>query len=144
MLTSSHPLTSQLRTIFTNISAITAYSYFSTKTYIVGTHLKCLRCLMSKQPMCLWRNKKNINPFRCTLTILWANSAIDKVNDIFPRKQDLTLHANCLHKTGFDIASKLSPLETICMQCQILFSGKNKKNISNCRPMKILPRVLRV
>ena len=29
---------------------------------------------------------------------------------------------------------KISPichLETICMKCQILFSGKNKKNISN-------------
>ena len=33
-------------------------------------------------------------------------------------------------KTGFDIVSKLSPLETICMKCQILFSGKNQKNIS--------------
>ena len=32
-------------------------------------------------------------------------------------------------KTGFDITCKLSPMETICMQCQNLFSGKNKKNI---------------
>ena len=31
------------------------------------------------------------------------------------------------HKTGFDISCKLSPLETICMKCQILFSGKIKK-----------------
>ena len=30
------------------------------------------------------------------------------------------------------------------MKCQILFSGKNKKNISNCRLLKFLPRVLRV
>ena len=30
------------------------------------------------------------------------------------------------------------------MKCHILFSGKNKKNISNCRLLKILPRVLRV
>ena len=30
------------------------------------------------------------------------------------------------------------------MKCHILFSGKNKKNISNCRRLKILPRVLRV
>ena len=28
------------------------------------------------------------------------------------------------------------------MKCQILFSGKNKKNISKCRLLKILPRVL--
>ena len=34
--------------------------------------------------------------------------------------------------------------ETICMKCQILFSGKNKKNISKCRLLKILPRVLSV
>ena len=27
-------------------------------------------------------------------------------------------------KMGFDISCKLSPLETICMKCQILFSGK--------------------
>ena len=27
-------------------------------------------------------------------------------------------------KTGCDITCKLSPLETICMKCQILFSGK--------------------
>ena len=29
----------------------------------------------------------------------------------------------------FDISCKLSPKETICMKCKILFSGKNKKNI---------------
>ena len=30
------------------------------------------------------------------------------------------------------------------MKCQILFSGKNKKNISKCRLLKILPRVLNI
>ena len=30
------------------------------------------------------------------------------------------------------------------MKYQILFSGKNKKNISKCRLLKILPRVLSV
>ena len=44
-------------------------------------------------------------------------------------------------KTAFDISRILSPMETICMKCQILFSGKNKKNISVCRLLKILPRV---
>ena len=33
-------------------------------------------------------------------------------------------------KTGFEISCKLSPLETICMNCQILFPQKNKKNIN--------------
>ena len=27
-------------------------------------------------------------------------------------------------KTGFDISCKVSPLETICMKCQNLFSGE--------------------
>ena len=30
------------------------------------------------------------------------------------------------------------------MKCQILFSRKNMKNISKCRLLKILPRVLSV
>ena len=33
-------------------------------------------------------------------------------------------------ETGVDISCKLSPMETICMKCQILFSWKNKKNIN--------------
>ena len=30
------------------------------------------------------------------------------------------------------------------MKCQNLFSGKNKKNVSTCHLLKILPRVLSV
>ena len=45
-------------------------------------------------------------------------------------------------KTGFDISCQLSPKETFGMNCQILFSGKNKKNISKCCQLMILPRVL--
>ena len=30
------------------------------------------------------------------------------------------------------MSKKLSPMETICMKCQILFSLKNKKTISVC------------
>ena len=40
---------------------------------------------------------------------------------------------------GFDISCKLSPMETICMKCQVPFSGKNKKNISKCCLLKIIP-----
>ena len=49
-------------------------------------------------------------------------------------------------KTGFDISCKFSPLKTVCMKCQNVFSGKNKKNIAIkiCHLLKILPRVLRV
>ena len=34
------------------------------------------------------------------------------------------------YKIGFDNSCKLSPKETICMKCQILFYRKNKKNIN--------------
>ena len=44
-------------------------------------------------------------------------------------------------KTGFDISCKLSPLETICMKCQILFSGKNKNNMLSA---DFLPRMLSI
>ena len=54
-----------------------------------------------------------------TFIILWAHSADDKLMDFSYFSQ----------KTGSDLSCKLSPLETICMQCQNLFSGKNKKNI---------------
>ena len=47
--------------------------------------------------------------------------------------------SNFSQKVGFNVSCKLSP-----MKCQIPFSGKNKKNISKCHLLKILPRVLRV
>ena len=59
-------------------------------------------------------------------TVLWAISADDK-HDIFPY---------FFQKTGFGSSCKLSPLETICMKCQNMFSGKK------CRLLKFLPSVL--
>ena len=32
--------------------------------------------------------------------------------------------------------------EAICMKCERLFSGKNKKNISKCRLLNFLPKML--
>ena len=61
---------------------------------------------------------KYVSTYTLTSTTLWTFSADDKLM----------------------IFSK----ETICMKCQILFSGKNKKNISKWCLLKILPRVLRV
>ena len=46
-------------------------------------------------------------------------------------------------QTGFDISCKLSK-ETICMMCRILFSGKNKKNITNLSPAEFAQRVVKV
>ena len=40
------------------------------------------------------------------------------------------------------MSCKLSPVETICIACQILFTGKYKKTISICRLLGILPDTL--
>ena len=42
------------------------------------------------------------------------------------------------------MSCKLSTLETICMKCQNMLSGKNKKKILTYCLLKILPRVLSV
>ena len=42
-------------------------------------------------------------------------------------------------ETGYDISFK-----TVCTKCQILFSGKNKKNISICHLLKVLPGMIMV
>ena len=47
-------------------------------------------------------------------------------------------------KTGFDISCKLSPMETICIKCQIQFFGKNKKNIINLLSAECDHRVVKV
>ena len=47
-----------------------------------------------------------------------ANSADDKLIKFFLFSKQI----------GSDTSCKLSPKETICMKCQILFSRKNKKN----------------
>ena len=62
----------------------------------------------------------------------------------FNRQQICDIFLFLYQKAGFDISCKLSPLETICMKCQILFSEKSKKNISICPRLKILPWVLSV
>ena len=46
--------------------------------------------------------------------------------------------------TGYDSSCKLSPKETICMKCKILFSGKNKKNIINLLSAENAQRVVKV
>ena len=71
-----------------------------------------------------------LNPYH---SLGWfSRQQIDNIFLIFPIK------------TEFDISCKLPPLETFCLKCQILFSGKNEKNISKCHLLKILTRVLSV
>ena len=57
----------------------------------------------TQNKMFLRRNKNNIDPQLCgilTLNTLWANSADKKLMIyflIFPRKQNMSFHANCLN-----------------------------------------------
>ena len=48
---------------------------------------------------------------------------------------DLTLHAISL---GDNLHEVSNPIFTISMKCQILFSRKNKKNISKCHVLEFL------
>ena len=64
------------------------------------------------------------------LSTLWPKSADNK---------SMIFLSNFSKKTGSDISCKSSPSETICMKCQLLFSGKNKKTISKYCLLKFYP-----
>ena len=51
----------------------------------------------------------------------------------FTQKTGLTIHVNCLHL-----------LETICMKCQILFSGKNKKKYHQFVITELTKRMVKI
>ena len=96
------------------------------------------------------RNKQEIRKFvslggngeeysKCTQSLyrlaFWVKFSADdilKYFSFFPQK------------TGFDISCKLSPLETICMECQILFPWKNKKNVNNLSSAELAKCVVKV
>ena len=62
----------------------------------------------------------------------------------FSRRQIDDISIIFSQETGLDISCKLCPLDTICMKCQILCPGKMRKNVSVCRLLKILPRMLSI
>ena len=66
---------------------------------------------------------------KLTVTTFWANSANDKFKIFF-----LFLRENRFWHF----------METICLKCQNLFSGKTKKNIWKCHLLNFLPRLLSV
>ena len=67
--------------------------------------------------------------------ILISHLMLSTVGKIFSR-QHFEIFYNSSQETGFNISCKLPPLETICMKCQILFSGKKKKNAINLSSAK--------
>ena len=73
-----------------------------------------------------------IYPFN---TALWVKFSADDIWNIF---------SYFYQKTCFDISCKLSPMETICMKWQILFSGKNKKKIIKVSSAEFAHTVLKV
>ena len=92
-----------------------------------------MTCNLSSKSLLL-TNKCNVRgrlwlleEFDLTLTTLWTNLAGDKLMIFF-----------LFFPGNRDISCKL----TVCMNCQNLFSGKTKKNISIRHLLKILPRVL--
>ena len=97
-----------------------------------------------------WNNKKDqVQTGSLTFTTLWAFSADDKMMLFFLFfPENRIWHFMQIVSLGDNLHEMSNPVfwekETICMKCQILFSGKNKKNISKCRLLKILPRVLSV
>ena len=47
-------------------------------------------------------------------------------------------------KTGIDISCNLSPKESICMNCQNLFSRKNQKSMVSLSPAELTQSVVKV
>ena len=69
-----------------------------------------------------------------TFTTLWGNSAVDI----------LVIFSYFSQKTGFDISYKfiIVSIEDDLHEMLTPVLGKNKKNISKCHLLKLLPKVL--
>ena len=70
--------------------------------------------------------------FHYGLIGLWVNFSADDILKYFSQKTD------------FDISCKLSPVETICRKCQILFFRKDKKNITDLSSLELTQRLVKV
>ena len=56
---------------------------------------------------------------------------LSTLGEIFSRRHTEIFFSDFFQKTGIDISCNLFPMEKIYMKCQIMFSRKNKKNITN-------------
>ena len=74
--------------------------------------------------------------------ILIACLALSTLGKIFSR-QHTKIFFLFSQKSGFNISCKLSPLETVCLKYQILFSVKNKKNVTNLSSAELAQRVIK-
>ena len=72
----------------------------------------------------------NVSSSSCNSNSIYTLT-LSTLGKIFSWRHFEIYFSNFSQQTGFDISCKLSPKETICIKCQILFSGKNKKNFIN-------------
>ena len=122
------------------LSVLKRYIYFI--PFIVR-----VKMLQSKNPLNYFHFAVFYSRYNKRLRNLWIRK-IYPFQELFKGKLQQTedkLVIFFIFLRKLDLKScKLSPFEAICMKCQILFPGKNKKNISNCHMLKILPRVLNI
>ena len=71
---------------------------------------------------------------------LYLKLTLSTLDKIYNRRQFETF-PYLSKKTECDISYKL---ETICMKCHILFSGKSKKNVINLLSAELAKRVVKV
>ena len=90
------------------------------------------------------KKKKKIKMSSATVTVVISTLINTALWVKFSADDILKYFSYFPQKTGYDISCKLSPKETICMKCQILFSEKNKKNIINLSSAKNAQRVVKV
>ena len=102
------------------INSLQQYKLYVTETTEMNfscIHRKNIRNMISLSLFLVISNSVSFNP---DCLACWVNTLADYV---------LKYYSYSSQKIGFDIACKLFPLETICMKCLSLFSGKNKKKI---------------
>ena len=97
----------------------------------------------SSQYMSSSKVKHLLLSLSCCLNICMA-LAFSTLGKIFSKRHIKVFFFLFFQKTGFDSSFKLSPLETIWMKCQILFSGKKKENIINLSSAELAKRELKV
>ena len=82
------------------------------------------------------KKKKKITAFQCSRKGTFFNQKMSTFS-----ADNFFNYFSCFsQKTGFDTSCKLSPVETILMNCQIMFSGKNKENIINLPSVEFYTR----
>ena len=95
------------------------FSYF-----FLGNRIWHFMQIVSKCSIVFWKNKRIIN-------MLSAETAQRVLTINFQQMTFWNSFRIFSQEAEFDISCKLSPIETVCMKCQILLAGKIRKVSSN-------------